>query len=336
MPRVSICIPSYRRPDLLKVAVDSCLAQTFKDFEIVISDDSPDTRTEVMVRSLVANHPIRYVRNVPGLGQARNVNRLFDLAQGEFLVLLHDDNFLMPNALTDLIAPLQNNPSVIASLGKQYLTSHEGGVLDRESNAMNEQYCKTDNRANKIQRAEWSVLAGQFPPDGYMVRTAAARETLYRDDPDVGEACDADFSFRLSKLGEFFLVGEYVSAYRITQDSISSKGLRILLRQLYFIVQSQSVSADLRSVQQERLRGLAPAAVNGCLLSGERGRALRILLGRNYPWRRELLKGTVQFGLVFAPRSATSLVIHRKNRPKPLKLTDTPRRREAHLSVENR
>ena len=309
MPRVSICIPSYKRPDLLKVAVESCLAQTFKDFEIVISDDSPDTRTEEMVRSLSVSQPVRYERNIPGLGQARNVNRLFDLAESEFLVLLHDDDFLMPNALTDLIAPLLNNPSVVASLGKQYLASHEGSILDQESKVFNERYSKTDDRANKIQRSEWSVLAGQFPSDGYMVRTAAARETLYRDDPDVGEACDADFSFRLSKLGEFYLVGEYISAYRITQESVSSRGLRILLRQLYFMVQKFSASTDLRAVQQARLRGLAPAAVNGCLLSGERGRALRILLGRNYPWRREPLKGTVQFGLVFAPRSAANLVI---------------------------
>ena len=36
MPKVSICIPTYKRPELLKVALDSCLAQTFKDFEVVI------------------------------------------------------------------------------------------------------------------------------------------------------------------------------------------------------------------------------------------------------------------------------------------------------------
>ena len=115
MPKVSICIPTYKRPDLLRIAVDSCLAQTFEDFDIVISDDSPDTRTEEMVQDISARVPIRYFRNVPGLGQAKNVNQLFKSAAGEFLLLLHDDNFLMPTALEDLIEPLEQHPSVVAS-----------------------------------------------------------------------------------------------------------------------------------------------------------------------------------------------------------------------------
>jgi glycosyltransferase involved in cell wall biosynthesis len=319
MPKVSICIPTYKRPDLLQISVNSCLAQTFQDFEIVISDDSPDTRTAELIPGLSANQPIRYVHNVPGLGQAKNVNQLFHLAQGEFLVLLHDDDFLMPDALSELIAPLRDNPSVVASLGKQYLASHDGSILDLESRVLNERYAKTDDRANRIQRSEWSVLAAQFPPDGYMVRTAAARDTLYRDDADVGEACDADFSFRLSKLGDFFLVGKHVSAYRITQESVSSRGLRILLGQLYFIVQGFPASPDLKSLQKARLQQLAPVAVNGCLLTSARAKALGILFGKNYPWKQQFVKGVVQLGLAFAPRSATRMVIER----------NTPRRRAA-------
>jgi hypothetical protein len=160
------------------------------------------------------------------------------------------------------------------------------------------------------------VLAAQFPPDGYMVRTEAAREVGYRDDPKVGEACDADFSFRLSELGDFFLVGSHVSAYRITQESVSSKGLRILLGQLYFIIQGLSVSTDLKGLQHARLRELAPVAVNGCLLTSARRKALGILLGRNYPWKKQFIKGIVQLALVLAPRRATSMVIDLRARRK--------------------
>jgi glycosyltransferase involved in cell wall biosynthesis len=319
MPRVSICIPTYKRPGLLKVAVDSCLGQTFRDFEIVISDDSPDFHTEEMVRSISSAHAIRYVHNRPGLGQAKNVNQLFNLANAEFLVLLHDDDFLMPGALSDLLASLQENPSVVASFGKQYLASHDGNILELESKIANERYCKTDDRANTIQRSDWSVLAMQFPPDGYMVRAKAARDTLYRDDPDIGEACDGDFSIRLSQLGNFFFVGKYTSAYRMTQQSVSSEGLRVLLSRLYFIYRGLSVSPDLKSVQKQRLRALAPVAVDGCLLGSERGKALGILFGENYPWRQKFIKGAVQIGLTMAPRRASRMVIER----------DTPRRRAA-------
>jgi glycosyltransferase involved in cell wall biosynthesis len=309
--KISICIPTYKRPDLLKVAVDSCLAQTFEDFEIVISDDSPDTRTEEMVSSISAPQVIRYVRNTPALGQARNVNQLFRLAEGEFLALLHDDDTLAPTALADLIKPLQNHANVVASFGKVYLITHEGAVLDVESQKLNERYCKTDERANQIQRSAWSVLAAQFPPDGYLVRTAAARATLYRDDPEIGEACDGDFSFRLSKLGEFFFVGRYASSYRRTKESVSTRGLRVILSQLFFIVQSATVPSDLEGVWRARLQVLAPVAVTGCLLRSARNKALKILFSQHYPWRREFVKGSIQLCLIFAPRMVSSALVGR-------------------------
>jgi glycosyltransferase involved in cell wall biosynthesis len=312
MPTVSICIPTCKRPDLLKIALASCLAQTFQDFEIVISDDSPDTRTQEMVRNFSAPQVIRYVRNLPGLGQARNVNQLFNLADGEFLALLHDDDTLTPTALADLIKPLQTNATVVASFGKVYLITHEGMVLDVETQDLNKRYSKTDERANQIQRSEWSVLAAQFPPDGYLVRTAAARATLYRDDPEIGEACDGDFGFRLSRLGEFFFVGAYASAYRLTKESVSTRGLRVLLSKLFFIVQAAAVPSDLEDVWRARLEELAPVAVTGCLLIPARGKALKVLLSQHYPWRREFVKGIIQFCLVFAPRTVSSALVRRR------------------------
>jgi glycosyltransferase involved in cell wall biosynthesis len=314
VPQVSICIPTYKRPDLLKVALDSCLAQTFGDFEIIISDDSQDTRTEEMIDSFSSKQPIRYVRNVPGLGQARNVNQLFGLAGGEFLVLLHDDNFLMPSALEDLFMPLRQNPMVVASFGKDYLAANDGVILDSESEIVNRRYGKTDDRADRVQRSAWSVVAAQFPPDGYMVRTAAASKTLYRDNPEIGEACDRDFAYRLAELGEFFFVGKYLHAYRITEESISSGGLRILLSKLYFMLQNPAVPADLEGLRRDKLRDLAPTAVNGCLLTADRGNALKILIGPNYPWKREFIKGVVQFALALAPRVASEMIIGRNSR----------------------
>lgn len=312
MPKVSICIPTCQRPDLLRVALDSCLMQTFQDFEIVIGDDSLDTRTEEMIRELSTSRLIRYVRNIPRSGQAKNVNQLFCRARGEFLVLLHDDDVLVPTALQDLIGPLQDNPKVVASFGKQYVITHEGAFLDDESEARNKKYCRTDDAADQMQRSAWSALVQQFPCDGYMVRTDAARTTLYRDDPEVGQACDADFGYRLSRSGSFFFIGKYSSGYRMTQDSISSTGLRIHVSKLYFILRKLSVPRDLENVRRARLQEVAPVAVNGCLLTSARAKALRILFGRHYPWRQQFAKGIIQLGLIFVPRIVSGIVIEGK------------------------
>ena len=162
MSIVSICIPTYKLPDLPKAAIDSCLAQTFQDFEIVISDDSADARTEEMIQSLFSDRTIRYVRNDPGLGQAKNVNQLFGLAQGEFLMLLPDDDFLTPAAVETLLKPLEKR-NVVAAFGRQYLATHEDAIIAQESEAMNDRYLRSASTANKIQRSECSALFQQFP-----------------------------------------------------------------------------------------------------------------------------------------------------------------------------
>jgi GT2 family glycosyltransferase len=261
---------------------------------------------------------VNYVHNPQKTSQARGVNQLFELAEGEFLVLLHDDNFLMPTALEELVKPLEEYPDVVASFGKDYLAKDDGTILDTESELLNQHYCKADERADSVQRSAWSILVAQFPGDGFMVRTAAARKIRYRLDPEVGEACDADFGYRLSEVGDFFFVGKYIHTYRATRESISASGLRIHLSKMYFILQGRKVPSDLEGLRHVRLQQLAPVAVNGCLLTAERGNALKILLGPNYPWRQEFVKGAIQFGLAFAPRVMTEMVIEQNSRRRGL------------------
>jgi glycosyltransferase involved in cell wall biosynthesis len=62
-PMVSICLPTYNRPDFLELAVRSCLAQTYRDLEIVITDNSPSDESGALARRL--NDPrTRYCKNV--------------------------------------------------------------------------------------------------------------------------------------------------------------------------------------------------------------------------------------------------------------------------------
>ena len=319
MSRVSICIPTYKRPELLRSAIDSCLAQTFQDFEIVIVDDSPDDETQKMVETLSEGQRVRYVRNPHRSGQANSKNQLFDLAGGEFLVLLHDDNVLMPAALADMIKPLQENFGVSASFGKQYFLTHEGVVLEHESLLLNKKYFRTDERANQIQPSEWSALVQQFPGDSYMVRTTIARKTRYRN--DVGECGDAEFGWRLWKHGDFFFVGSYTAADRQNKQGLSASGLPIHLSNLYPVLQYLPVSKELESARVARLKQLAPVAVTGCLLKKARLEAFKILFGSNYPWRRQFLKGVLKLGLVFSPRVVIRMAL---SRPRPLKRQDPP------------
>ena len=65
--------------------------------------------------------------------------------------------------------------------------------------------------------------------------------------PEVGEACDAEFGYRLAELGDFFFVGKYTYAYRVTDESISSGGLRIALSKQYFLLRTGRSRATWRT-----------------------------------------------------------------------------------------
>ena len=96
-PRVSVGIPVFNGERFLAETIESILAQTFKDFEIVISDNASTDRTEEICRSYAARDPrIRYNRNDTNRGAAWNHNRVFELARGEYFKWQSHDDFCAP------------------------------------------------------------------------------------------------------------------------------------------------------------------------------------------------------------------------------------------------
>lgn len=98
MPKVSVVIPTCNRPELLKRAVRSVLAQTFQDFEIIVVDDGMKERAETALRQF-HDPRIKYFRNETSLGGGGTRNRGIDEARGEYIAFLDDDDEWMPEKL---------------------------------------------------------------------------------------------------------------------------------------------------------------------------------------------------------------------------------------------
>ncbi|GAB4161541.1 MAG: hypothetical protein Fur0046_40250 [Cyanobacteria bacterium J069] len=298
---VSVCIPTYRRPALVKAAVESALAQQYPSLEIVVSDDSPDDRTEVALADLITSRRVRYVRNRPPLRQAGNVNQLFDLATGEFLVLLHDDDLLVPGAIARLLACFEADPSIAAAFGKQYLMNQQGVVDEAASAALNVAYWRVAARAGRQAQPLESALVAQFPNDGFMVRTAIARQVRYRDTAVVGDACDLDFGLRLAAVSEaFYFLDEYTASYRSTEVSITVAHNYTHLT--FDLLRSVELPAELEPVRLIQLQKYATPAVNCWLARGDWAASSRVYWSAGYGWRNRLsLKGWVQGALLLCP-----------------------------------
>jgi len=113
-PKVSICIPCYNQTTYLRKTIESVLIQDYSNFEVIVTDDSDTNAVSELVQHMLANVPFQvvYHKNPTPLGSPANWNKAMELASGEFIkVLHHDDWFAFPHSLSAFVAELSRNPS---------------------------------------------------------------------------------------------------------------------------------------------------------------------------------------------------------------------------------
>ncbi len=111
MPKISICIPAYNQIKYLQKTINSVLEQTFTDYEIIITDDSRGSIVKDFVEKYRLPEIIRYYQNKEQLGTPENWNEAIRYASGEYIKLLHHDDWLNgKDSLAKYVAMLDNNP----------------------------------------------------------------------------------------------------------------------------------------------------------------------------------------------------------------------------------
>lgn len=126
-PAVSICIPAYKQPEMLKRCLDSVRQQTFTDIEVIVTDDSPGDEVERLVDSYKDILPIRYKHNRPSLGTPENWNEAIRQATGKYIKLIHHDDWLAtPDALQKLHDALEAAPGSDFAYGRALLVYDDG------------------------------------------------------------------------------------------------------------------------------------------------------------------------------------------------------------------
>ena len=120
-PFISLCIPTYGRSHLLKKLLDSIKLQTFRDFEILINDNSPDDSVELLIDSYKNDLPVSYVRNQPAVSAGLNCIKVMQRATADWIKVMHDDDwFASENALQCFAdAALQSGKDFIFSACKE-------------------------------------------------------------------------------------------------------------------------------------------------------------------------------------------------------------------------
>jgi len=296
---ISVCIPTYNRSNLIREAVSSCLNQTAQPMEIIISDDSPNDKTKRVIHEMSnsTSITIRYYQNSPSLKQASNVNNLFDKVKGEYCLLLHDDDTLLPSSLEKLYACFLKNNEIDVAFGKQFIMSEEGIVDLKSSEQLNADYYRTAKYEGCVLSPLESGFLQQFPNDGYLMRSVVARKIKYHT--EALDACDFDFALRVGKENhKVYFLNEYTANYRLSNDAVSTGTNNSAGFISYLMIENLEVPSESLKYKALCLNNKAPVALVSAINLKKKRKAMDIYFSK---WHRKKilsLGGIKRFALI--------------------------------------
>src|SRR5262249_49837857 len=130
-PRVSIGMPVRNGQRFIRLAIDSLLAQTFSDFELIICDNGSTDQTQSICEEYAVLDPrVRYFRNESNLGPAANYNRCFELSRGEYFRWHAHDDQAAPQYLAKCVELLDRDPGVVVAYPSTLVIDENGRPLE--------------------------------------------------------------------------------------------------------------------------------------------------------------------------------------------------------------
>ena len=113
-PRVSLCLPVRNGQESMRRALDSALAQNFRNLEVVVSDNASDDDTAAILREYAERDArVRVSTNAENVGLIENVNIVLRMARGEFVRLLGSDDWIEPDFLDRCVEVLERQPEAV-------------------------------------------------------------------------------------------------------------------------------------------------------------------------------------------------------------------------------
>lgn len=197
MPRVTIGLPVYNGENFIADALESALGQTYRDFELIISDNASEDATEEICRRYAEKDSrVQYSRCEENIGASPNFNRVVDLAQGEYFRWAAHDDVCEPTFLEKCVEVLDRDPEVVLVHSLVRIIDDNGDPVRSYENPLSQ--CDADEphvRFEELMRG----LHACFEVFGLM-RTEALRKT-----ERIGSFISSDRNL----LAELGLMGKY-------------------------------------------------------------------------------------------------------------------------------
>jgi glycosyltransferase involved in cell wall biosynthesis len=237
-PLVSVVIAAYNAEKYIQQTIDSILAQTFCDYEIIVVDDGSTDATKEILACYGERIRYCYLQNSGGPAKPRNVG--IRMSRAKYIALFDHDDVMVPDKLKKQVACLEKHPEV-SLVFSDFLfwdgNAAKGTMLERESTKkLFERILRqSDGTALLFKRPIYDeLLRGNFIGTSTIVVRREDILGLGGFDESLVGIDDLDLYLKLSHQGKLFAcIQEQLNYYRVFEQSLTY-GLKTSLSQLQF------------------------------------------------------------------------------------------------------
>lgn len=250
-PVVSILVPTYNRSQLLKKTIDSILAQTYLNYEIIIVDNCSTDETEDTVNEF-DDIRIRYYKNNCNIGAIHNHNRALRLAVGKYICTFSDDDIMLPDNLFLKVEVLESFPQVglvhscISSIDEKGSVTSNGhwNAHTNAGKAISNKSLMTASEAYDLLYNEWNFIS--MP--SVLIRKSVLDEYRLEFNNQLEYLIDWDLWIKLAKHTNFFYLKNSLVFYRSHSNNESSFLNKYIYIKELFLIKLSLVSANVSGI----------------------------------------------------------------------------------------
>ena len=271
-PLVTICIPTYQRPEYFREALESVLHRTCRNLDVFLTDDSADDRTEQLIQPYLADGRITYEHHTE-YRQKDNFDRIraYDNPEAEYVGWLMDDDRFLPDKISAMVDAFQAHPDVVLVTSYRHLIDENGKLMPEEQQPTHiaTRNCLLDGQTAGNVALTW-VLNYIGEPSTTLMRKSAIENHQYEwiDIKPEYDCIDVPMWMNLLQKGNLYYFAQPLSEFRIhgknqQMDPGMQNGTAICWAQLIehawqtkqFLRTEQDLSRALRNLLDRYLGG---------------------------------------------------------------------------------
>lgn len=218
-PTVSVCIPTYRGATHIGAAIESVLAQSYPDFELIVIDDNSPDDTAAIVQGY-RDPRIRFLQNPGNLGPQGNWNRCLNEACGKYFKLLPQDDLLAPDCLAKQVAILEQDDAhriALVYCARTIVDAQDRPLMVRGYSKGRTGIINAQNLIRHCLRRGTNLIG---EPGSVLFRRQLANSVgLF--DASIPYVLDLDYWFRLLLKGDSYYLPEALASFRVSRGSWS-------------------------------------------------------------------------------------------------------------------